>query len=48
MLLIILQCFLVLDLLEKWEVPPINDVTRKLDRLERRIREQEDGVNRVK
>jgi ankyrin repeat protein len=36
------------DILERWEVPPINIVSRQLDKLERRIKEQEDSIDRVK
>ena len=31
-----------LDVLEKWEVPPINEVNRKLENLERSIRKHEE------
>ena len=37
-----------IDILERWEVPPINIVSRQLDKLERRIKEQEDSIDRVK
>ena len=36
------------DVLEKWEVPPINEVNRKLERIERAIKRQEDAIDEVR
>ena len=32
------------DVLERWEVPPINEVNRKLERIDRAVRKQEEAL----
>ena len=36
------------ELLEKWEVPPINEVTRKLERVNRAMKKQTDELEKTK
>ena len=46
------QCMLVhplfKELLEKWELPPINEVTRKLERVNRAMKKQADELEKSK
>lgn len=37
-----------IDVLERWEVPPINEVSRKLERMERSIRKQEESIDELR
>ena len=36
------------ELLEKWELPPINEVTRKLERVNRAMKKQADELEKSK
>ena len=36
------------ELLEKWEVPPINEVARRLERVSRAVKKQSDEVEKAK
>ena len=36
------------ELLEKWEVPPINEVTRKLEKVNRAMKKQADELEKTK
>ena len=37
-----------LDVLERWEVPPINEVNRKLEKIERAIKRQDEAIDEVR
>lgn len=39
---------IISDVLEKWEVPPINEVNRKLERMERTIQKQEESIDELR
>lgn len=44
------KCIIILsiDVLERWEVPPINEVNRKLERIERAIKRQDEAIDEVR
>ena len=39
---------LYIDVLEKWEVPPINEVNRKLKKIEISLKRQEESIDEVR
>ena len=42
---IIIICYCYTAELEKWEVPPINEVNRKLEKIERAIKRQDEAID---
>ena len=41
-------CIPYADVLEKWEVPPINEVNRKLEKIEQVIKRQDDAIEELR
>ena len=44
----VLCCVTCTDLLEKWEVPPLSEVNKQLDKLDRALRKQDDAVGELR
>ena len=42
------RMFYVKDVLEKWEVPPINEVNKKLEKIDKTVRKQEEVIEELR
>ena len=38
----------IIDVLEKWEVPPINEVSKKLEKIERAMKRQDEAIDQMR